>query len=450
MGLTTQRQLWAALGSTLILAAFIVLVSVSIQSQGLSSPWEMDATQDAAIHNLNNLYPWLAGSALIAGLLGLLALVAGRPSQWARFPGRPRGRTYLLWLGGLAIKIFITMWLPWWAFMYWSAPMTGPSMTLLFFASAAAVQFTLWWWIRRQTGHDQEAWGSALAIQLIALVITFGIVMVTIAIIADTPASDNGFVLLMLPVSHPILLFVGALLTARSLGPDSTTHNDDAHNIPASKLQRTAAVASIAVIAIATIWAAWPRYLPGDIEPRAPESHPSPGAATPSDSPAPSPSTPPATPEPSIDPTQAAPACEASALDVTIGGWDAATGARAAALVVANDDAHACKLQGMPDLRIVQADEDLEVNVREYELSEDGQETYETITIGPGQAAQAIVYWRGERSANHDDSAQQVEVMVNGVWLDSAFEFHEHMQPIESPFDVIHGSEVEIGSWTLR
>lgn len=212
MGRTTQRQLWAALGSALVLAALIVLGSAALQSQGLSSPWKIDPTNYLAVHSLNSLYPWLAGSALVAGLLGLFALVAGRPSHWSRFPGRPRGRAYLLWLGALAIGIFITMWLPWWAFMQWSAFITGPSMTLLFFASAAAVQFTLWWWIRRQTGQDQEAWGSALAIQLIALGLTFGIVMVTIAFIPVMPVSDNGFVLLMLPVSHPIALFLGTLM----------------------------------------------------------------------------------------------------------------------------------------------------------------------------------------------------------------------------------------------
>ncbi|WP_150119340.1 hypothetical protein [Enteractinococcus helveticum] len=148
MGLTTQRHLWAALGSALVLAALIVLGSVALQSQGLPRPWEVDGTHRHVVHNLNSLYAWLAGSALVVGLLGLFTLVAGRPAQWSRFPGRPRGRAYRLWLIALAIGIFITMWLPWWAFMQWSDPMTGPSMTLLFFASVTAVQLTLWWWIR--------------------------------------------------------------------------------------------------------------------------------------------------------------------------------------------------------------------------------------------------------------------------------------------------------------
>ncbi|HJF13809.1 MAG TPA: DUF4232 domain-containing protein [Enteractinococcus helveticum] len=449
MGRTTQRQLCGVISSTLILAALIVLGSVALQSQGLSSPWEIDPTHHLAVHSLNSLYRWLAGSALVVGLLGIFALIAGRPPQWSRFTGRSHGRARLLWVGALAIGIVITMWLPWWAFIKWSAFITGPSMTLLFFASAAAVQLTLWWWIRRQTGQDQEAWGSALAIQLIAFAVTLSVVMITFLFIVDTPAADNGFVLLMLPVTHPIALFLGTVTITRTLDLEPTAHNDDAHNRPASKLQRTATITSIVLIALTAIWAAWPRYLPGDIKQSGSEHHPAPGSETPSNAPAQSPSTPPATSEPTLDPTQAAPACDASALDVTIGGWDAATGARAAGIIVTNDDAGACQLQGMPELRIMQAGQDLEVNVREYELFEDGQETYETITIGPGQSAQAIVYWRGERGAHHDDSAQQVEVMVNGSWLDAAFEFHEHMQPMESPFDVVDGSELEIGQWSL-
>ena len=102
----------------------------------------------------------------------------------------------------------------------------------------------------------------------------------------------------------------------------------------------------------------------------------------------------------------------------------------------------------MPELRIMQAGQDLDVNVASTN-SPNMNRKPETITIGPGQSAQAIVYWRGERGAHHDDSAQQVEVMVNGSWLDAAFEFHEHMQPMESPFDVVDGSELEIGQWSL-
>ncbi|OAV62868.1 DUF4232 domain-containing protein [Enteractinococcus helveticum] len=274
--------------------------------------------------------------------------------------------------------------------------------------------------------------------------------MFAIIFLAAIRVLDNEFVLLILPVSHPIALFLGPLLITRSRDRDSTANYDDAPNRPASKRQRTATIASIVVIACTAIWAAWPRYLTGDIERSGPEHHPSPRMETPSDSPTPSPITPPATPEPTAAPTQAASACEASALDVTIGGWDAATGARGAGIVVTNHSAGACQLQGMPDLRIIQAGQDLEVNVSEYELSEDGQETYSTITVGPGQSAQAIVYWRGERGAHHDDSAQQVQIMVNGAWLDAAFEFHEHMQPMDSPFDVLPGSELEIGKWTLR
>lgn len=50
-------------------------------------------------------------------------------------------------------------------------------------------------------------------------------------------------------------------------------------------------------------------------------------------------------PEATVDPTQPAPPCEATVFEVTIGGWDAATGVRAAALVVSNDESHACSLK---------------------------------------------------------------------------------------------------------
>lgn len=179
-------------------------------------------------------------------------------------------------------------------------------------------------------------------------------------------------------------------LPCSSRCPPYTPRRDDAQSTHASKTQCTAGAAMIVVFAIAAGWAAWPRHVPG---------------------------------------------------------WDATPGARAAALVVTNDDAHACQLQGRPELRIFPAGQSLEVNVKEYELSENNQENYFADTIAPGQSTQATLYWRGERSAYHDDSAQKVEVYVNEAWVAAEFRFSEHVPVMDSPFDLIHDEDLEIGQW---
>lgn len=71
---------------------------------------------------------------------------------------------------------------------------------------------------------------------------------------------------------------------------------------------------------------------------------------------------------------------------MTVDGWDAATGTRAAALVVTNDDASsACQLQGLPNLRIMQSGQDLEINVNEYEPSNNEEYSYSIIMMSPDQ-----------------------------------------------------------------
>lgn len=91
------------------------------------------------------------------------------------------------------------------------------------------------------------------------------------------------------------------------------------------------------VIAIATTWAALTRPIPEDLQPRVEAGdwpiRQDPDPPPPVESPrSPTPSRTPAT-----EPTRQAPACTAAAVDVTIDGWDAATGARAAAFVVTNE-----------------------------------------------------------------------------------------------------------------
>src|SRR5699024_12265331 len=153
-----------------------------------------------------------------------------------------------------------------------------------------------------------------------------------------------------------------------------------------------ATAASGALIASATTWPALPRPIPEDLQPRVEAGdwpiRQDPDPPPPVESPrSPTPSRTPAT-----EPTRQAPACTAAAVDVTIDGWDAATGSRAAALVVTTEHtSRACQLPGIPGLRILQAGADLHVTVSEYGLSSETQDVYENITVGPGESAEATL-----------------------------------------------------------
>lgn len=131
-----------------------------------------------------------------------------------------------------------------------------------------------------------------------------------------------------------------------------------------------------------------------------------------------------------------APACEVSDVGVSIDSWDAAMGASAATLVVTNqhtdDD---CQLHGAPDFQLIQGGEDLDLQVDDLDPSpENSHDLHSDITIGPGDTAKAILYWRSERRTA--PPAQRAQVNFNGEWVEAELDLAYFDTEAESLFDV--------------
>lgn len=432
-----QRHTWSILGTALVLAAFITIIAAVFHIDGLpSQPFACDEFECAdPIYDLRAPYGAVTGSAFLAGTTGFLLLTLGRPIHSTRFTQRPCGWSRVGINSLLAVGVSFGVLFPWWALT--QMPWTVPRLTLVITLGLTLVHFTVWYWLRRQHGKDRDAWATALIIQAAASFLT---VAISVPLFFFAPW--------LALVAQPIFLLIGAKLGA--LPPkEEPEHPSAERDTVVSTPRLIATAAGGVVIAITTTWAALPRPIPQDLQPRVEAGdwpiQQDPDPPPPVESPrSPTPSRTPAT-----EPTRQAPACTAAAVDVTIDGWDAATGARAAALVVTTEHtSQACQLQGIPEFRILQAGEDLNVTVSEYGLSSETQDVYENITVGPGESAEATLHWRGERSAYHDDSAQQAEIRIDNTWIEAEFEFHQSAIPRSSPFDLIKHSELKISEWT--
>lgn len=437
-----QRRGLGIIGMSLIVAAIIVLVTASFHVRGLpSTPFACDEFECAdPIYDLRTPYALIAGGAVLSVIVGFILVVPGRPIRWGKYSAPPRRwsrvlSNLILWLGLLTGVL-----LPWWILMMDLIAWNVPTVSLIATLGAAFVHVILWWWLRRQSGQDRRAWNAALAIQIPATILTAAVSLPLIV-----------FAALTAPAAQLILLFIGAKMASNALTDEEEAPSDERCK-PASPVQIIVTGATVTAIAAVTVWASWARPIPEDLQPRiaagdwpirkkpdqstSNSQHPTETTSTPSE-------TPPG------DPTQTAPPCDASALEVSIDSWDASTGSRSAALVATNaQNPDACQLQGLPGFRIIQADEDLEVIPNERDSSYSDEELYSTITLQPGRSAEAILYWRGERGAYHDDSAQQVEVKINNTWVEANFEFEQLKYTQDSPFDLIQHSEIEIGQWS--
>lgn len=142
-----------------------------------------------------------------------------------------------------------------------------------------------------------------------------------------------------------------------------------------------------------------------------------------------------------------APACEVFDVGVSIDDWDAAMGASAATLVVTNqhtdDD---WQLHGAPDFRLIQDDEDLNLQVSDLDPSPENSHLHSDTTIGPGGSAKAMLYWRSERRTA--PPAQRAQVNFNGEWVEAELDLAYFDTEAESPFDVRQNSGLEIGKWS--
>lgn len=167
------------------------------------------------------------------------------------------------------------------------------------------------------------------------------------------------------------------------------------------------------------------------ISPATEVAQPPEAVATPTDPPAVRASVaPPAT----VDPGS----CAQESLTMAIGGFDAASGRRAAAVTATNDTALPCTLTGRPDLAFADADGDA-VRPELVEgpgWSGEGAEVV-PLTLAPGQSATADLQWRGDAPGGVFD--------VQEVWLAPWAGALRTVLP--EPMDLRDGTELTVSAW---
>jgi len=154
----------------------------------------------------------------------------------------------------------------------------------------------------------------------------------------------------------------------------------------------------------------------------------------------------PAAPGPTQKPTSvsARQPCSPGDLTMTLDGFDAAMGARAASVMVSNQGESACYLDGFATVRLLQGGQPLKLRIgttssEQPGMAFDGHAT--RVGIAPGHAARASLYWRGYGNAADQKTPQSLEVRLRpGV----AAVPLEVTGPL---FDLIDGGELRVGNW---
>lgn len=150
------------------------------------------------------------------------------------------------------------------------------------------------------------------------------------------------------------------------------------------------------------------------------------------------------TPSPSHRPTSvsARRPCSPGDLTLTLGGFDAAMGARGASICAANHSESNCYLDGFATVGPFQGGRPLKLKIGTTSSEQPGIDGHATrVGIAPGHVARASLFWRGYGAAVDQTTSQTLEVLLRpGVAA----------VPIEVPgplFDLIDGGELRVGNW---
>jgi Protein of unknown function (DUF4232) len=171
--------------------------------------------------------------------------------------------------------------------------------------------------------------------------------------------------------------------------------------------------------------------------------------AAPPSSVAPDPTAPPVTPTPTPPPTPplvtADAPCAQSDLDFSVGGFDAAMGARAASLVATNTGTSPCWLEGVPVVVLLQGGRPLALQVGPGETPEGTPAESQRVGVAPGGTALALLSWRSYGGWADQETPQAVSVA-----LDPSTTLVTAAMPADpgpAPFDLADGGAWGIAPW---
>jgi len=171
----------------------------------------------------------------------------------------------------------------------------------------------------------------------------------------------------------------------------------------------------------------------------------------------PAPSTPPGLPadgaSPATDPVPTAPPtgvdvdvpCTPADLALTVGGFDAALGARAASVVATNTGTTPCLLVGTPTVTLLQGGRPLQLTVEPGRDPSGNPAVVVPVGLAPGAAAFVLLGWRTYGGWADAGTPQSVTVDLGSGAVPAALP--TDLGP--APFDVADGGTWEIAPWAL-
>lgn len=134
--------------------------------------------------------------------------------------------------------------------------------------------------------------------------------------------------------------------------------------------------------------------------------------------------------------------CAATDVRLDLDGFDAAMGARAATLRASNSSGGACYLDGFAAVSLSQAGRRLEVASGTTSSESPGTSGRATrVGLGPGDAATAVLYWRGYGAAADPTSPQTLEVTLRPGTRALSVAVGPQL------FDLVDGGELRVGNW---
>ncbi|MGY5885279.1 DUF4232 domain-containing protein [Modestobacter lacusdianchii] len=177
--------------------------------------------------------------------------------------------------------------------------------------------------------------------------------------------------------------------------------------------------------------------------PVAPTVSPPPAEEVPPPTPSPAPAPPPE-PEPTPEPVVAEQPCAQSDLTFRVGGFDAAMGARAAAVEATNDGSAACWLEGVPVVVLLQGGRPLALQVGPGETPEGAPAQAQRVGVAPGGTAIALLTWRSYGGWADLETPQAVTVALDASSTLVAAELDGGGA---APFDIADGGAWAIAPW---
>lgn len=192
-----QRSNWGTLRVVLVTAALAILAATNLPIPGLRG---------------HAPYAWIAAGAVCVGFVGFIFLIRTRPTRWPQYEAPSRGWASILPRLVLLLGLAIGVWRSWLVFL--AVPTSSvPQFALMYFLASIVVHYTLWWWLRRQTGKDRRAWIAALIIQVLGTALMVAIALTLMFI-------D----LRLIPLAHLACLFIGVSVATRSLRGATDAH----------------------------------------------------------------------------------------------------------------------------------------------------------------------------------------------------------------------------------